>query len=151
MLRERHAVAGVEGRQEGQRKAAGGAGGHDDLLGRDLRIVGLAIVPRDALAQRRHAECGHVADAIGIERGVRGRQRALGCGRAGLPDLEMDHGVAGRFLLGGGRHHVHDDERIDRFGAARDLGGHAGGPQRGWVMRASPDPALSMPVLQLPP
>jgi hypothetical protein len=34
----------------------------------------------------------------------------------------MDDRVAGRFLLGSGRHDVHDDEGIDRAAAARELG-----------------------------
>ena len=75
-------------------------------------------MPRDALAQRRNAERGDIADAVAVEGGVRGGQRSLGRRRAGLADLEMDDGVARRFLLGSGRHHVHDDERIDRAAAA---------------------------------
>ena len=122
--RERDAVAGIEARQEGERKAARRAGRHDDALGRHLRLVGLAIVPRDALAQRRNAERGDIADAVAVEGGMRRGQRPLGCRRAGLADLEVNDGVARRLLLGGSRHDIHDDERIDRTAAARELARH---------------------------
>ncbi len=69
-------------------------------------------------------ERGDIADAVTVERGVGGRERALGRRRAGLADLEMDDGVARRFLLGGSRHDIHDDERIDRAAAARELARH---------------------------
>jgi len=36
----------------------------------------------------------------------------------------MDDHVARRFLLGGGGHHVHDDEGIDAGRAARELACH---------------------------
>jgi len=71
-----------------------------------------------------HAERRDIADAVGIEGGVGGGQRRLRRGRAGLADLEMDDGIAGRLLLGGGGHHIHDDERIDRAAAARELARH---------------------------
>ncbi len=51
------------------------------------------------------------------ERTLRGR-------RARLPDLEMDHHVTRRFLLGRGGHHVHDDEWIDASRTARKLTCH---------------------------
>jgi hypothetical protein len=72
---------------------------------------------RDALAQRRDAEGRDIADAIGVERGMGGAERALGRGRAGLADFEMDDGVARSLLLRRSRHHVHDDERIDMSGS----------------------------------
>jgi len=56
----------------------------------------------------------------GLERSLRGR-------RARLPDLEMDDNVTRRFLLGGGGHHVHDDEGIDAGRAARKLACHVAG------------------------
>ena len=148
--RERHPVAGIEAREEGERKAARRAGRDDHPLGRHLGAVGVAIVPRDALAQRRHAERRDIADAVGVERGVRRGQCRLGRGRAGLADLEMDDGVARRFLLGGGGHHVHDDERIDGAGAARNGTRHRL-RQRVVAFSARPPPAGSMPLLQLTP
>lgn len=53
ITRHRHgnAVARVKHRQESQNEPAGGAGGHYDPLGADVTAIGIAIMPRDALAQ----------------------------------------------------------------------------------------------------
>ena len=84
-------------------------------------IVGLIV---GALAKCRHAQGGDIADSVRIESRMRRLERPLGSRRAGLPHLEMDYGLARRFLLGGGGHHVHDDEGIDAGRATRELACH---------------------------
>ena len=88
------AVARVEGAEEDQVEAAGGAGRHHHARRRELDAVGLAIVARDPLAERPDAERLGIAEAAlqGLGRGAEHRRRRR---RAGLSDLHVDD-AAGR-------------------------------------------------------
>ena len=64
----------------------GRPGGHNHALGLDRDTVGLGVVLRDPLAQRRDAERLGVADVADFERGLRRSDRAVvGAGAAGWP------------------------------------------------------------------
>ncbi len=70
-----HAVAGVEQSEEAEDEPARRSRGDHDPLGRDADLVGVAVVPRDALAQRGHAQRLRVADPAMLQ-GAAARPRS---------------------------------------------------------------------------
>ncbi len=120
---ERHAVAGLEQRQEGQDEPAGRTGCHHHAGGIENKVVSILVVTRDPRPQRRDAERLGVTDPPMRERGLgrldrRGRR---GCRR--LADFHMDDVGALRLALRRRRHDVHNDERrhIAAFGWLQEL------------------------------
>ena len=80
------AVARIEGAEEDQIEAAGGAGRHHHARGREVDAVGFAVVAGDPLAQRPDAERLGVAEPALQRLGGRARARASAPARpAGRP------------------------------------------------------------------
>ena len=115
--RDRDAIARLEQREEREDESGRRAGGHHHALGLDRDAVGIGVMPRDPVAQRRHAERRRVADVAQIERGLCGLARDARRGRGRLADLHVHDAPALRLDARGGRHHVHHHER--RHVAAR--------------------------------
>ena len=116
-------VAGLEGGKKRQDEARRGAGRDDDPRRIDADAVGVAIMPRDRLAQRGKAERLGIAERVLVERAPRRRAHGSWRRRSGLADLEVQHvGARGRALVRVAQH-VHDDEGRDR-GAPRQLQRH---------------------------
>ena len=72
--------------------------------------VSIAVVPRDARAQRGDAERGGIIDPPVVERGLRGGKRRLRRRRGRLADFHVNDVAARRLDPGRGRHHVHHHE-----------------------------------------
>ena len=107
----RDAVAGLEHREKGQDERAGRAGRDHDPRGVDVTAIGIAVMPRDALAQRGDAERRGVVDPTEVECPVRGRDRGFRRGRRRLAYLHVNDMTAGRLDPRGRAHHVHHHER----------------------------------------
>ena len=75
--------------------------------------IGLAVMPRDALAQRRDAERFGIADPAGFERRPAASRAARGRRRAGLADLHVDDRIPSPFFRRRRRQYVHGQERRD--------------------------------------
>ena len=120
---QRHPVARLEHRQEGQDESARGAGSHHHAGGIERQIIGLRVVAGDSPAQRRYPERLGIADAPVLQRSLR---RLNGChrrGRCRLPHLHMHNTAALRLDSGCRRHHVHDDKwrHIAAFGGHQQV------------------------------
>ena len=82
--RDRDAIAGLEQRQEGEDESGRRSGGRDHPRRLDGDAVGLAVVARDARAQRRDAERFGIGEPAGkrrarsVERGRRAPRRPAG-------------------------------------------------------------------------
>ena len=109
--RDRDAVARLEQREEREDESGRRAGRHHHALGLDRDAVSIRVMPRDPVAQSRHAERRRVADVAEIERGLGGLARDARRGRGRLADLHVHHAPALRLDARGGRHHVHHHER----------------------------------------
>ena len=120
--RQGHLGTGVEQRQEGQHEAGRRAGRDHHALRLDRDPIPVRIVPRDALAQRGQTQGQRVAERLALEGPARSRKGGARRRRAGLADLHVDDFVPQRFALGGGLHHVHDDERRARHCGAKPAG-----------------------------
>ena len=122
----RHAVAGIERREEGERERARGADGDRDALDGQRRAVPVPAMRRDALAQAAPAERLGVAHRLaGPQCGDGGGDRAGRGAGAGLADLHADHvrlmrRARLRLARIGRGDHVHHHERR-RGGGAADL------------------------------
>jgi hypothetical protein len=108
--RDRDPVARLEHCKKGQDEGARRSGGDDNPFGIDGTAVNFAVMPRDALAQRRDPERGGVVDPPAVERGVSGRDRGFRCGGRRLSDFHVDDVAAGAFDPRRRRHHVHHHE-----------------------------------------
>ena len=83
--RDRDAVARLEQREECQDEARRRAGRDDDARRIDRDAIGVAIVPRDARAQRRNAERLGIAEAAGRSAARAAAMAVAGAGAAGCP------------------------------------------------------------------
>ncbi len=128
---DRHPVARLEQRQKRQDEAARRAGGHHDARRIEREAVGLAIMPRDARAQRRNARasrcsrCGRAPSAA-----CAAAIAVRGAGAAGWPTSMWTTRPPVRLDARRRRHHVHDHER-------RHIAARGGRQQRVSPYRAS--------------
>ena len=84
----------------------------------------------DALAETPVAEGLGIAQAPVGQRRMGGGNHGGGRRGAGLADLHVDDPLAGVFAIGGGAHHVHDDERFDDATPGRIAGAAGHGRMR---------------------
>ena len=82
---ERHAVARLEQREEGEHKAARGPGGDDDARRIERQIVSLGVMAGDAGAQRGNPQRLGVADAPGASAACAAAIAVAGADAAGWP------------------------------------------------------------------
>jgi len=113
--RQRHAVACVEGRQEGKRERARCAHRDGDAGDGDIEPVPVSVMRDSPLAQAAAAERFCVAKRVARRQRRRGGLGGAGRGAgAGLADLHADHagGAGGERCLArvGGGDHVHHQE-----------------------------------------
>ena len=107
---QRHLGTGIEQGQKRQHETGRRPRRHHHPLRRDCDTVALAIMPGDALAQRRQSQGHRVAQRLAVERPLHRLERGPGRGRAGLAHLHVDDLVPLGFARRGRFHHVHDDE-----------------------------------------
>jgi hypothetical protein len=118
----------IEQAQECQHEPGRGAGGNGHPFRFHGHAVVVGIVTGDALAQRRHAERERVTEGLATERLGHAGERRARRGRARLAHLHVNDLAPGRFALGGGLHHIHDNKRGD-LATARSA--QRGQPQTG--------------------
>src|SRR3546814_11124927 len=90
--RQRDAIAGIEGGEEGDEEAGRGAGGHHDAARIEVVAVPLAIVAGDAPAPRPPAHGIGVADEVAVERRERRRPDAVKTGQASSREKVLQYG-----------------------------------------------------------
>ena len=122
----------IEQRQEGQHEAGRGPRRHHHPLRCDGDAVALAVVPGDALAERRQPQGHRIAQRLAVERPFHGVERRARGGRAGLAHLHMDDLVPLGLARRSGLHHIHDDE-----GRHRAALGGPHGQRRPGIVQAS--------------
>jgi hypothetical protein len=107
---QRHAVARLEQREEGEDESARRSGGDDDPARIEREAILLLVMARDAPAQRGNAGRLGIAEIGARQRRARRFERGRRRRRGGLTGLHMDDAAAGGLDLRRCRHHVHDDE-----------------------------------------
>ena len=109
--RDRNPIARLEHGEKRQDESPGRTGGDHNPAGIHGAAIGVAIMPRDALAQRGDPQRRGIVDPAAVERGMGGRYRRFRRRRRRLPHFHVDDMAAGRFDARRRSHHVHHHER----------------------------------------
>ena len=115
-----HLVALLEKGREEDHHGRRGAGGDEDLIGRNGHAVALSIMIADRLPQFQEAETVGVVGLPLLQGAHAGLLDALRRVEIRLSDLEMDDIFAAPFHLLRGFQDIHDDEGRDLRGSFSD-------------------------------